>query len=94
LKPRHSSSGTVTWIVRGLAEDAADQTSRFELDDHLVDSGWRDLEEPPEIGPSHRTTSIAGRSAPPVVLAATETIRGGRLALRRVTASLVAWGNT
>jgi hypothetical protein len=34
----------------GLAGGTADQTSSFEFDDHLVDSGWRDLEEPLEIG--------------------------------------------
>jgi hypothetical protein len=33
-----------------LAGNTADQTSSFEFDDHLVDSGWRDLEEPLEIG--------------------------------------------
>lgn len=34
----------------GLAGDTADQTASFEFDDHLVDGGWRDLEEPLEIG--------------------------------------------
>jgi hypothetical protein len=32
-----------------LARDTADQTASFESDDHLVDSGWRDLEEPLDI---------------------------------------------
>jgi hypothetical protein len=34
----------------GLAGDTTDQTSSFEFDDHLVDSGWRDPEESLEIG--------------------------------------------
>jgi hypothetical protein len=34
----------------GLAGDPDDQTSSFELDDHLVDGGWCDLEELLEIG--------------------------------------------
>ena len=32
-----------------LSRDTADQTSSFEFDDHLVDSGWCDLEEPLKI---------------------------------------------
>jgi hypothetical protein len=34
----------------GLAGDPDDQTSSFELDDHLVDGGWCDLKELLEIG--------------------------------------------
>lgn len=34
----------------GLAWNAADQAASFELDDHLVDGGWRDAEELLDVG--------------------------------------------
>jgi len=46
-----------------LAGDTADQTSSFELDDHLVDRGWCDLEEPLEIGFGGTSTGLHDRMA-------------------------------
>jgi len=46
-----------------LAADTADQTSSFELDEHLVDRGWCDLEEPLEIGFGGTSAGLHDRMA-------------------------------
>ena len=60
MKPRQLIVGQRHRDRTGLAGDTADQTSSFEFDDHLVDSGWCDLEEPLEIGFGGRSSIQQG----------------------------------
>lgn len=54
MEPRQLVVGNCHFDRAGLAGNTADQTSPLELDDHLVDGGRGDLEEPLKIGLGRR----------------------------------------